>query len=314
MKRTAMFLVSKPGMRTRVLAVALILAGLSWGSFGRATQRPTDPPVTVDQIDWVNELENPPIGVTHGTFSSASMNVKVGYSIYLPPDYERTTERYPVVYRLHGRLGSERRTSPAVVLHRAIKEGRVQPMVLVLANGGVASGSIDNPNTGVMGESVIIRELIPHIENIYRVMDQRQGRGLLGFSMGGGGAVRLALKHPDLFASVVSLGGSMHDYRLIMDRFSVVDQGLAKEYDPYILASQISGAVGGLRLKLFIGTEDQLLESNRRLSLHFQSLNLAHGYQELNGIQHNLGQYYGRVGNEVFEFLSTNLENTGSSQ
>jgi len=314
MKRTALFLVSKPGMRTRVLAVTLILASLSWGSFGRAAQILTPPPVTVDQIGWVNELENPPIGVTHGTFSSASMKVEVGYSIYLPPDYERTTDRYPVAYWLHGRGGSERGTSPAVVLHRAIEEGRVQPMVLVLANGGVASGYIDNPNTGVMGESVIILELIPHIENIYRVMYQRQGRGLLGMSMGGGGAVRLALKHPNLFGSVVSLGGAMHDYRSIMDRHFVVDEGLAKEYDPYILASQISGAVGGLRLKLFIGTEDRLLEVNRRLSQHFQSLNLAHGYQELNGIEHNLGQYFDRVGNEVFEFLSTNLENTGSSQ
>ncbi len=99
-----------------------------------------------------------------------------------------------------------------------------------------------------------------------------------------------------------------------MDRHFVVDEGLAKEYDPYILASQISGAVGGLRLKLIIGTEDHRLGDNRRLSQHFQSLNLAHGYQELNGIEHNLGQYFDRVGNEVFEFLSTNLENTSSSQ
>ncbi len=130
MKRTALFLVSSPGMRTRALAVALVLASLSWGSFGRAAQVPTGAPVTVDQIDWVNELTNPPIRVTHGTFTSASMNVGVGYSIYLPPPYERTTNRYPVAYWLHGRGGSERGTSPAVVLHRAIGEGLVEPMGL----------------------------------------------------------------------------------------------------------------------------------------------------------------------------------------
>jgi predicted peptidase len=64
---------------------------------------------------WVSPMQNAewakkslPATVKHATFKSASMGVEVGYYIYLPPGYETSQEKYPVVYHLHGgRPGSE---------------------------------------------------------------------------------------------------------------------------------------------------------------------------------------------------------------
>ena len=124
-----------------VLLPTLVLTSLS---AGEAQVRPL---VFVGDIAWVDPPNRLPTNVTHGTFRSTSMDVEVGYSIYLPPGYEEGVGRYPVVYWLHGAVGSERGTRPAEALHSVIADGRVEPMVLVVANGGRRSGFIDKSAT-----------------------------------------------------------------------------------------------------------------------------------------------------------------------
>ena len=236
------------------------------------------------------------------------MDVEVGYSIYLPPGYEDNVRRYPVVYWLHGRTGSERLIEPVAALHSGIEDRRFEPLVLVIANGGVANGYIDNPTTGVMGESVIIHELMPHIEATYRVGSNAASRGIGGYSMGGAGAVRMALRHPKMFGAVVSVAGALFDHVKIMKRHWVTDTSLARKYDPYIQArrraerfSEIPG------LQLFIGTSDVNLRRNRQFHSHLDGLNVPHEYTELEGVEHILGQYLEALGPELFDFFSATL-------
>ena len=165
------------------------MAGLPTAGHGQ-----TGSPVFVDQIAWVDPPDWLPVNVTHGTFQSTSMDVEVGYSIYLPPGYEENFRRYPVVYWLHGRTGSERLIELVAALRSGIEARRSEPLVLVIANGDVANGYIDNSATGVMGESVIIHELIPHVEATYRVGSSAASRGIGGYSMGGVGAVRMGAR------------------------------------------------------------------------------------------------------------------------
>ena len=56
---------------------------------------------------WFNEPKNPQPGVTHHGYHSASMSKEVGYNIWVPPGYETSSRRYPVVYWLHGRNNTE---------------------------------------------------------------------------------------------------------------------------------------------------------------------------------------------------------------
>ncbi len=297
-------------MRTHVAAVSVLISGIVLAAPGTA-QAPGSDPVRVDQIDWIN----PPIelspGLTHDTFRSRSMDREVGYSIYLPPGYEESGLIYPVVYWLHGRSGNESDTRPAEALHEAIQADGTQPMVLVLANGGVASGYIDNPHTGVMGESVVVEDLIPHVEANYRVHAEPGGRGLGGFSMGGAGAIRIALRHPELFGSIVSVAGVLVGSVEIMERNSVVDPDLARSYDPYPTAVDRASRLRRVGIKILVGTEDRWIAENRRFAAHLGHQNLQIDYQELRRIDHDLSDYLATAGRDLFGFFSRRLERGG---
>lgn len=294
-------------MRTEVAVLSVLMttvvAGLPTASLGQ-----TGSPVLVDQIAWVDPPRPLPSNVTHGTFRSASMDVDVGYSIYLPPGYEQNGRRYPVVYWLHGRTGSERFIEPVQALQSGIEGRRFGPLVLVIANGGIANGFIDNPATGVMGESVIIDELMPHIEATYRVGSNAASRGIGGYSMGGAGAIRMAMRHPDVFGAVVSVGGSLFDDVKIMKRHWVTDAELARKYDPYIQARrQAERFRDAPRLQMFIGTSDVNLSRNRQFRSHLADLDIPYEYAELAGVEHSLEQYLDALGPELFDFFSARL-------
>ena len=294
-------------MKTHLIGIAILLGIFRLAAPGVA-QAPEDDVVRVDQIDWVDPPAALPAGVQHHTFRSALMDREVGYSIYLPTGYEESATSYPVVYWLHGRGGSEGDARPAEALHQAIESGPVKPMVLVLGNGGVASGYIDNPETGVMGESVVIRELIPHIEETYRVSSDRDGRGLAGFSMGGGGSIRLAIRNPRMFNSIVSVAGVLVGYQEIMERNFVVDVDLALSHDPFPTSIDVAPRLRTMNLKLLVGTEDAWVAENRRFAAHLGHQNLTVDYGELRGIDHNLGDYLTEAGVEIFGFFSTHLD------
>jgi len=118
---------------------------------------------------WVNPpgKQKWPAGCQHGTFSSASMKLDVGYNIYLPPDYAASDRRFPVVYWLHGYGGNESYYAYPTyvgVLAEGIKAKKVPPCICVFANAGASSWYADSKDGKVMGETVVINELIPHID------------------------------------------------------------------------------------------------------------------------------------------------------
>lgn len=128
--------------------------------------------------------------------------------VYLPPSYAKEkNRRYPVVYALHGySIGAEQWTHeihvPATI-EGAFAEG-AQDMIVVLPdsktvhNGSMYSSSV---TTGDF-EKFIAHDLVHYIDAHYRTIPQRTSRGLAGHSMGGYGATRIGMKHPDVFGSV----------------------------------------------------------------------------------------------------------------
>lgn len=161
---------------------------------------------------WVNPLKREVPRLSHATFRSPSMKIDVGYCIYLPAAYRRdATQRFPVVYYLHGgRPGSETK-SVGLVKHidKHIRQGSVPPMIYVFVNGGPVSHYNMPDREHAMGADVFIRELIPHIDATYRTIATRSGRGIEGFSQGGRGTTRLMFRYPELFCSAAP-GGAGH--------------------------------------------------------------------------------------------------------
>jgi S-formylglutathione hydrolase len=145
-------------------------------------------------------------------------------SVYLPPGYEmERNRRYPVVYLLHGYTNTDEgwfgpgtksgfqsagTTLPAVA-DNAIATHAAREMILVMPNAyTVYQGSMySNSVTTGDWETYITRDLVEYIDSHYRTIPRRASRGLAGHSMGGYGAIRLAMKYPDVFSGIYVLSG-----------------------------------------------------------------------------------------------------------
>ena len=128
--------------------------------------------------------------------------------VFLPPSYAKDKKRrYPVVYALHGySIGAEQWTHEIHVpqtIEGAFAKGS-QEMIVVLPdsktiyNGSMYSSSV---TTGDF-ENFIAHDVVAYMDAHYRTIPDRASRGLVGHSMGGYGASRIGMKHPDVFGSL----------------------------------------------------------------------------------------------------------------
>jgi enterochelin esterase-like enzyme len=125
--------------------------------------------------------------------------------VYLPPSYNRQkSRRYPVVYALHGySIGAEqwvREIHVPQTIEGAFARGAKEVIVVVPDSKTLHNGSM-SVTTGDF-EQFISRDLVSYIDGRYRTIPNRLSRGLVGHSMGGYGATRIGMKHPDVFGSV----------------------------------------------------------------------------------------------------------------
>lgn len=150
--------------------------------------------------------------ITAHSFQSETLGEAYPYTIYLPDGYEDGALIYPVLYLLHGNGGDENswivdgRVQPTA--DRLIEEGMIPPTVIVMPGQGT-TWWVDGNETA--GETALIEDLVPHIEETYRVLDEREGRVVAGLSAGGYGTVNLALRHPDMFAAGAALSPAVYD-------------------------------------------------------------------------------------------------------
>jgi putative tributyrin esterase len=132
--------------------------------------------------------------------------------VFTPPSYALERERrYPVLYFLHdayGDAGTLARRGVAAELTRRMADGRL-PEFLVVAPGGSGSWFSDSHDGRRRYEELLATALPEWIEAHYRVLPGRASRGITGISMGGYGALKLALKRPTLFGSVSALSGAL---------------------------------------------------------------------------------------------------------
>jgi enterochelin esterase-like enzyme len=269
----------------------------------------------VFDINWVNPPKDPPRGVTHHVFQSKAMNRDVGFNIYLPAEYETAPgKRFPVIYWLHGAGGYESQgVAQAALLDKAITAGLVPPTIMVIPNGGKRSEYRDWVPQGVMAESMIIKELIPLVDAKFRTAPAPMGRAIEGMSMGGNGSLKLALKYPEMFGSVLAIAGTYGRIRLDGYFFlgvtsdqqkwvSKLAQWYSEEDDVFELAKKNYNRLGHLAIRLLIGTQDVSFPDSEKLHVHLRDLGVAHEYEILLGVSHNTTQYYDRAGIHGFQF------------
>lgn len=267
-------------------------------------------------FQWVNPLPKGKYpNLHHATFLSPSNNTKVGYCIYLPPGYDdpkNQSRRYPVVYWLHGgRPGGETKVVSLVpFLHEAMSTDQVPPMIYVFPNGGAVS-HYDYPKLKSFGETAFIKELIPHIDQNYRTIPSREGRGLEGFSQGGRGTARYMFKYPELFASVAPMGGGHQHEKRISENNG--DEG-AYQFEPknntYDLARKYAAesiAKYPLPMLVVVGDQDMNHQANLDWMEHLRSLKIPFEQRILKGVPHSTKIVYDRAGLEIMKFHADNF-------
>ncbi len=134
---------------------------------------------------------------------SAILGRSVDVCVALPPSYNSSSKRYPVLYFLHGLFENERSWSERggeQTLEGLWNEGDLGQFLVVLPDGG-KTFYINSYDGHERYEDFFIQELVPAIDRMYRTIPQASARGISGTSMGGYGALHLAMRHPDVFGS-----------------------------------------------------------------------------------------------------------------
>ena len=147
--------------------------------------------------------------VQEKSMTSEVLGVERNYSVYLPKSYESETDReYPILYLLHGvfdtNKGWQERGHLQDVANRLINSNEVVEMIVVLPDAGTEwNGYFDMD--GWSYETFFFEEFLPYIESTYRIKGRKENRAIAGLSMGGGGTLVYAQKHPEMFSSAYAL-------------------------------------------------------------------------------------------------------------
>ena len=207
--------------------------------------------------------------------------------VYTPPGYQQeTSERYPVLYLLHGSGDND---SHWTVLGRAnviadnlLADGRAVPMLIVMPDGHVIDHSRerekgDRSRWREPFEKDLLESVVPLVEMNYRVLTDPQHRGIVGLSMGGGQSIGVGLGRLDQFAWVGAFNAA------------------ASADDPVLAKLRSTPDAANEKLKLLwigIGKDDFLLARNREFVKVISELKIRHTYQETEG-RHAWGVWRG---------------------
>lgn len=219
-------------------------------------------------------------------YFSPSLKKQTSCYVILPevPGHEGP---YPVYYLLHGLSDNhtiwQRRTS----IGRYVQ---MLPLIVVMPDGG--RGFYCDAQEGFAYESAMVKDLVGFIDRMFHTRADRKGRCIGGLSMGGYGAIKLALKYPELFCSANGQSGAYGfahgQWRTEEPEFARIVganpaggpddvYALAKKFEP------VTNRANMPALRIDCGTSDFLIEDNRQFHQYLQDLNIPHEYAEYPG-------------------------------
>ncbi len=207
-------------------------------------------------------------------FMSRALGRHVQYTALIPDLQRHGPGPFPVLYQLHGRSDDH---TAWTVRSRLPDHVAAYGLIVVLPDGGISGWRNCGPHERY--EDFVIDDLYAHVTATLPV---RPGRAAIGgLSMGGGGAVRLGLKHPERFASIWAHSSSLANADVLMRGGATPEQADAD--DVFAIAMRL---VGGMprpslpRLAFDCGTEDGLRGQNVAFHQHLDAIGYPHIYRE----------------------------------
>lgn len=218
---------------------------------------------------------------------SPSMHKAINCLIVVPDKHAMApAEQFSVIYLLHG-FGGNQRDWIGNVPELTTYADRYN--VIIVCPDGQNSWYLDSPvKPTVRFETFMTAELLPYVDSHYHTQPDRQHRAITGLSMGGHGALYLAMRHRDLYAQAGSLSGGV-DFRPFPKNWELRDLlGDADANPEAWTANTVITATdaiqnGELRLLVDCGTSDFFYDVNKALHQKLLQRNIAHDYVERPG-------------------------------
>ncbi|MDA0979700.1 MAG: alpha/beta hydrolase-fold protein [Proteobacteria bacterium] len=222
------------------------------------------------------------------------MNREIGFNVMLPPGYNQNPgKRYPVVYFLHGKGGTEASLGLMKQMMAVYHQEDLHDVIWVFPNGGQFSGYHDKKPGSMMAETWILREFIPYIDATYRTLAQPESRGLAGWSMGGGAALLWTASMPDRFCCAATLSAAVKSSQKELAREIVLNADQLRRESAFWLA---------------VGGKEGLLKSNEQLTQQMELLSLNYQYNVLPGVGHDFGPIRNAYYRQIMTFFDQHLQ------
>ena len=233
---------------------------------------------------------------------------KMNVNITVPGDYAEGNEaRYPVIYLLNGHGGNNTSWGSVANLDSLASAHEV----IFVCPDGMNSWYFDAPERPDMKmESFIIDELLPWVDANYRTIPRRESRAITGLSMGGHGAMWLAMRHKDKFANAGSTSGGV-DFTPFPGSWNISKalgerDSFPERWRNSTVISQVPGLKSGeLNLIVDCGTEDFFYTVNCQLDSALNANHLPHIYRTSPGA--HTGQYWAKSIIPQVEYFSSVL-------
>lgn len=242
------------------------------------------------QADLYKVNDIPHGSVTRRWYDSPGLGMDRRITIYTPPGYETSSEKYPVLYLLHGAGGDEEawitlgRT--AQIMDNLIAQGKAKPMIVVMPNGNVIQDAA--PGEGREGYykpqfmvsktmdgtyEAHFTDIIGFVESNYRVTANKANRAIAGLSMGGFHAMHISRYYPDAFDYVGLFSAAIMAREDATGKvYSNLDGTLEKQME------------SGYRLYwIAIGKDDFLYAANLEFREKLDAIGMKYSYTETDG-------------------------------
>jgi len=201
-----------------------------------------------------------------------------------------TKERYPVVYLLNG-YGGDYGQWP-ITTPQLTKTADDLKIIFVCPDGGIGSWYFDSPiDSSIRYESYITKELVPYIDANFSTKADPKSRAITGLSMGGHGALYLAIRHSEIFGAAGSTSGGV-DFRAFPNRWDIKKalgdyENNKERWYEYTVMRQVELLKNNqLALIIDCGIDDFFMPVNRALHEKLLQLKIDHDYIERPG-EHN---------------------------
>ena len=221
---------------------------------------------------------------------SSVMHKEIKCVIIKPDTYKNRQQHFPAVYLLHGysdQYNTWVKQVPAIK-----KYADQMQMMIVCPDGGFSSWYFDSPiDSTYRYDTHISKEVVYYVDAHYHTIPDRNHRAIAGLSMGGHGALYLALKHPDVFGAAGSMSGGV-DLRPFSTQWDIAKRiGDAQTHqlnwqNMSVINMIWKGRPPAIAIMIECGTDDFFYKVNQQLHQKMLELKIPHDYVERPG-RHN---------------------------